>query len=272
MKIGFFDSGIGGLTVLHESYARLPKEIEYCYYADTDNLPYGEKSAEQINGYAERAVSFLLEHGANSIVVACNTATSVAIATLREKHKDVNIIGMEPAVKKAVEGTQQKLIFVTATNVTVHEKKLKNLIERTDKTGRVRTHALQELVKFAEREEFDGNAVESYLRAELADCDPKNYSALVLGCTHFNYFKPVLKRILGGTVSLIDGAEGTVRRLAQLENIELRAPSAVEFENRDDLLGKYRTEYYFSGRSIRDEKSLNHLLALHRQLEYVRNI
>ena len=112
MKIGIFDSGIGGLSVLHEAYHLLPKQ-EFIFYADTENVPYGTKTPEQIVGYATKIADFLIEKGAGAIVVACNTATSVAIKELR-KNYNIPILGMEPAVKPAVEGTEGKRIMVIA--------------------------------------------------------------------------------------------------------------------------------------------------------------
>ncbi|MBP3814197.1 MAG: aspartate/glutamate racemase family protein, partial [Butyrivibrio sp.] len=102
MKIGIFDSGMGGLSVLHEAYHQLPDQ-EYIFYADTEHVPYGIKTPEQIIGYTTEIAEFLIDKGVDAIVVACNTATSVAIKELRKRF-DLPILGMEPAVKPAVEG------------------------------------------------------------------------------------------------------------------------------------------------------------------------
>jgi glutamate racemase len=272
MKIGIFDSGIGGLTVLHESYHLIDGQ-EYLFYADTDNIPYGRKTPEEINDFAERGISFLLDKGAEIIVVACNTATSVAIANLRKKHSGVQILGMEPAVKKAVEETDRKRILVAATIVTVREEKLKNLIQKTDSSHRVDTLALQELVKFAEEEKFDEQEVTDYLADEFSSYVPAKYSAFVLGCTHFNYFKPAFRRFFGDSVELIDGSEGTVLHLSEVSGVPLRKnDTAVKMKTSDEMLNKFRTEYYSSGRAVTDEKSLLHLLHLHNRLEEVRNV
>ena len=272
MKIGIFDSGIGGLTVLHECYHLIDGQ-EYIYYADTDNVPYGRRAPEEINKFVERAIGFLLGKGAEVIVVACNTATSVAIAALRKKHKDVQILGMEPAVKKAVEETDRKRILVAATIVTVREEKLKNLIQKTDSSHRVDTLALQELVKFAEEENFDGPEVTEYLNDEFSTYVPAKYSAFVLGCTHFNYFKPAFARVFGPQVELIDGSEGTIRHLAEVADLPMHAADrAVEMKTADEMLEKYHTEYYASGRNVEDKKTLLHILHLHNRLEEVRKL
>ena len=122
MKIGFYDSGIGGLSVLQTAMEMLPNE-EFIYYADTDHVPYGEKSNDEILAFARRAVDFLIAKDAKAIVIACNTATSVAAKYLRAVHT-LPIIGMEPAVKPAVEEKNHKRILVSATPVTIREKKL----------------------------------------------------------------------------------------------------------------------------------------------------
>ena len=124
MKIGFFDSGIGGLTVLSEALKRLPHH-EYLYYADTEHAPYGKRPKEEVLMYVLEAVDFLVQQGAQMIVIACNTATSIAITTLREKY-DIPIIGMEPAVKPAIECVSDgsKRVLVTATPLTLKEEKM----------------------------------------------------------------------------------------------------------------------------------------------------
>ena len=107
MKIGLIDSGIGGLSVLHEAYHRLPGQ-EYLFFADVEHVPYGEKTPLQITGYMIENAQFLIDKGAEALVVACNTATSVAIKELRSRFS-IPILGMEPAVKPAVEETEKKL-------------------------------------------------------------------------------------------------------------------------------------------------------------------
>ena len=169
MKIGIFDSGIGGLSVLHEAYHQLPGQ-EYIFYADTEHVPYGQKTPEQIMGYAMDNARFLMEKGAEALVVACNTATSVAIKELRASF-DIPILGMEPAVKPAVEETEKKRIMVIATPVTIREDKLKSLLHRVDEQHRVDLLAMPRLVEFAEREEFDSKEVKDYLKEQFSGFD-----------------------------------------------------------------------------------------------------
>lgn len=270
MKIGIFDSGIGGLSVLHEAYHRLPDQ-EYIFYADTEHVPYGLKTPEQIKGYAMEITQFLLNKGAEAIVVACNTATSVAIKDLRASF-DVPILGMEPAVKPAVEGTDDKRIMVIATPVTIREDKLKDLLHRVDEEHRVDLLAMPRLVEFAEKEEFDSEAVTQYLEEQFSSFDRKNYCALVLGCTHFNYFKPSYREYFGKDTLLVDGNFGTIHHLADVLGLKMSdvPDNEVHFEDNHKMLCNVKTDYYFSGKEITDEKTLDHLRRLHNRLEFVR--
>ena len=127
MKIAFFDSGIGGLSVLHHAMKVLPHE-QFIFYADEDNVPYGTKTPEQVFTYVDQAFRFFMNQDVKAIVVACNTATSVAVRELRRRYK-LPIIGMEPAAKKALDmDTGRDRILVIATPITVRGHKIKELI------------------------------------------------------------------------------------------------------------------------------------------------
>ena len=133
MKIGIFDSGIGGLSVLHRAMKMMPN-VSFVYYADTEHVPYGEKTVQQIREFDEHNLNFLIDQGVDAVVIACNTATSVATKEFRAGFP-VPIVGMEPAVKKAVEQycDTGKRILVAATPITIASDKLHNLLERVDK-------------------------------------------------------------------------------------------------------------------------------------------
>ena len=262
MKIGIFDSGIGGLSVLHEAYHMLPDQ-EFIFYADTEHVPYGLRTPEEITGYSTEITQFLLEQGAEAIVVACNTATSVAIRELRSRY-DIPILGMEPAVKPAVEGTERKRIMVIATPVTIREDKLKDLLHRVDEHHRVDLLAMPRLVEFAEREEFDSDEVHRYIAEQFSSFDRSRYCALVLGCTHFNYFKPAYREYFGDETLLVDGNGGTVRHLAEVLGLKTNT--------NHNMLWSDSAKYFFSGREVTDDKTRDHLHRLHLRLEKVRDI
>jgi glutamate racemase len=259
LKIGIFDSGIGGLTVLHRALRELPEE-DYLFYADADHVPYGEKTKEEITGYASAAVGFLAERGAKAVVVACNTATSVAIGTLRASYP-IPILGIEPAVKPAVEETDGRRILVVATPVTVREEKLHNLIARVDAEHLVDLLALPRLVPFAEKGEFRSPEVSDYLRREFSRYDLSAYSSLVLGCTHFNYFKDTFRELLPRGADILDGCAGTVNHLADV----LRERGLLE-------RGGGAVEYFRSGRRIPDGPELARIGGLLRRLDEMERI
>ena len=240
MRIAFFDSGIGGLTVLHQAMRKMPRE-DYLYYADTDHVPYGRKTKEQIRQYVQEAVDFIAEQDVKALVVACNTATSVAIQELRARYS-FPILGMEPAVKPAVSDTScTRRILVTATPVTIREEKLQNLLHQVDQNHQVDLLPLPGLVEFAETSSFNDGQAEAYLREVLQPYDLNRYCTVVLGCTHFNYFKDSFHNILPGEITMLDGSSGTVNNLyAVLE--------------RHNLLetGSGSVTYYTSGRSAEE--------------------
>ena len=164
MKIGIYDSGIGGLSVLHRALKKMP-EAEFIYYADTKHVPYGEKTREQIKGYVEEVLNFLIAKEVDAIVIACNTATSVATKEFRGEFA-VPIVGMEPAVKRALKLYQdmQKRILVTATPVTIAGEKLHSLLEKVDTEHEVDLAPLPKLVRFAEAGRFQDPEVDKYLK------------------------------------------------------------------------------------------------------------
>ena len=239
MKIGIFDSGLGGLSVLHHALKVLP-DAHFIYYADEEHVPYGEKSKEQIQGYVKEIIEFLIGKGVDAIVIACNTATSVATKEFRETFS-VPIIGMEPAVKKAIElyGNEERML-VAATPVTITGDKLYNLVKRVDKQKKVDFIALPGLVRFAEDGIFDSQEIDDYLVEMLKVYDLEDYSTVILGCTHFNYFKKNFLNVFPKDIHFVDGNEGTIKQL-------IRKLPDKEYTGQ-------KIEYYFSSRKINNEE------------------
>ncbi|GKX27819.1 glutamate racemase 2 [Vallitalea longa] len=241
MKIGFFDSGIGGITVLNEALKMLPNE-EYIYYADSINAPYGIKPKEVVKKYIYNVVQFLISKKVDVLVIACNTATSIAVRELRQVY-DIPIIGMEPAVKYAVEHNKNKRILVTATDLTLKEEKFKNLVERVDSDSIVDSLALPKLVEYAEDFIFDKNKIVSYLRKQLEPFDLDKYGSIVLGCTHFPFYKSQFREIIPEHVKIVDGNVGTVRHLK-----DIMERSDKSFSSNRKLT------FYYSG--VKDEDNM----------------
>lgn len=252
MKIAFFDSGIGGLSVLHHAMKILPHE-EFIFYADEDNVPYGTKSPEEVLSFVDAAFRFLVAQEVSAIVVACNTATSVAVKIMREKYS-LPIIGMEPALKVALDTFPNQKVLVAATAITITGKKIYRLIKRLHAENLADLRALPRLVEFAERQEFNSSSVEEYLRGELASYDFEKFSSLVLGCTHFNYFKDTFRKILPPHVKILDGNAGTVNELIRrIKPIPSEKISSAEF--------------FYSGRKVNDAAELARLEKFLRRLD-----
>jgi glutamate racemase len=214
MRIGLFDSGVGGITVLKEALKLLPDE-DFLYYADTRNVPYGTKSKEQVSRCICESVDFMAGRGIKALVVACNTATSIAISDLRKKY-DFPILGMEPAVKPAVERHQDLRVLVAATPLTLKEEKYQNLVSKVDSNGIVDSIPLPELVGFAEKFIFDENVILTYLREKLSCYRIEEYGTVVLGCTHFPFFRGAFKKLFSENTDIIDGSVGTVKHLKKV--------------------------------------------------------
>lgn len=244
--IGVFDSGIGGLTVLKKIIETLPNE-NYIYYADTDNVPYGTKPKEEVKRYINDAVDFLISKKVKAIVIACNTATAIAAEELRKKY-DIPIIGIEPAAKPAVENRREKRVLIMATPTTIREEKLSNLLKDLNAIEYVDLIAMPKLVEFAENKDFESDKVKEYIQEQLKSYNLNDYSNLVLGCTHFPFFKKVLSEILSKDTQLIDGSQGVANRLKYV----------LEENN---LLGnnELSIEYYYSGKIAQNKDELDKL-------------
>jgi glutamate racemase len=208
LLIAIFDSGIGGITVLKKAL-EFSLDAEYIYYADTENVPYGVKKGHEVIDYVLRAFDFLSKKNIQIAVIACNTATSVAVSELRKKYT-FPIIGMEPAIKPAILNNSGKKILVLATSLTLEERKFEELICSLDKQQRIHKLALDELVLYAEQFNFNSEAVIHYLQEKLSNIDFAQYETIVLGCTHFVYYSKIIQDIAGKNISIIDGNEGTV--------------------------------------------------------------
>ncbi len=260
MKVAFFDSGLGGLSVLHHAMQVLHGGT-FLFYADEDHVPYGVKTREEVREYVREAMDFLVGQGAEAVVIACNTATSVAAKEMRTRYT-IPIIGMEPAAKLALDLDDTRRVLVAATPITVHGEKMQHLLGRVDKSHLVDLLALPKLVTFAERGEFVSPEVMDYLKKEFSSFDFSKYSALVLGCTHFNYFKDTMRNLLPPSVRILDGNEGTVRELRR----------RLKEQGAEEERGEAHVTYYYSGREVVDPEELSRLKGALRRLSEVYSI
>ncbi len=213
--IGIFDSGIGGLTVARAIRQALPAE-RLLYFGDGVHVPYGPRPAGEVLAFSEGITRFLLERGCKLVVIACNTASAAALAPLRERMPQVPFVGMEPAVKPAAEHTRTGVVGVIATVATVQSAVFASVVERFAQGVEVIQQACPGLVKQIEDGAFDTPETEAMLRGWLGPMVDRGIDALVLGCTHYPLVRPLIERIVGPGVRVIDPAPAIARRVEQV--------------------------------------------------------
>lgn len=207
MVVAVFDSGFGGLSLLYEAMKKL-NGCNFIYFADNENAPYGTKSIDEIKALSIDAVDFLASK-ADIIVIACNTATSAAVSDLREKFS-IPIIGMEPAVNLGKDADGD--ILVIATPTTIKGAKLNELLKKSNLNNKTHLLPMPKLVEFAQNMEFNSPNVKEYIKNQISKFNSKNISLLVLGCTHFNYFKDSFIDLMPNS-KIVDGVDGTIRQI-----------------------------------------------------------
>ena len=208
--VGVFDSGVGGISVLRALVGGLPHE-DFVYYGDSANAPYGEKTRDQILRRSRAIVDYLLDGGCKAIVIACNTATSAAAATLRADYAHVPIVGVEPALKPATLAPGMRRILVMATPITLRLDKYKQLAQRWGGGHEVIEVPCAGLAARIEQGNLDGDDLRELLESLIGPYRG-TVDGVVLGCTHYPFVARQVKDVLGD-VTLFDGAEGTARQL-----------------------------------------------------------
>lgn len=211
LPIGVFDSGVGGVSVLAEMLKILPEE-SYIYYADSANAPYGTGTAEEVRQFSLDVADHLYMLGIKALVVACNTATSVAINEIRTR-LDIPVIGMEPALKPAVECAGRGRIAVMATPMTLREKKFHDLLQRYDDEKGIVLLPCPGLVELIEKGCRSGPELRDYLTTLFAPLNKEELAAVVLGCTHYIFIKDEINKMVDDCVHVIDGNCGTAKQL-----------------------------------------------------------
>ncbi len=203
--IGVFDSGLGGLTVVKELIHYLPNE-RIAYFGDTARVPYGTKSAETIIRYSREIVRALLKHKVKMVVVACNTASSLALDVLKREF-DLPILGViEPGVKKAVQVTRNKKVGIIATSSTVNSGKYAKKIVQLDKHITVISRSCPLFVPLVEEGWFEHTVTYQVAQQYLGEMKKNKIDTLILGCTHYPLLRTVLHNVMGPQVQLVDSA------------------------------------------------------------------
>lgn len=209
--IGVFDSGVGGLSVLCEIRRELPAE-NLLYVADSAHAPYGDKPQEFIEARSLAIAEFLLSRNAKAIVVACNTATGAAVATIRSKFH-VPVVAMEPAIKPAATATKSGVIGILATRRTLLSTNFVRLFERYGLDVEILAQACPGLVELVEAGDLSGSQTRSLLEQYVTPLLEKHADILVLGCTHYPFLSAVIQDIAGPEVTVMDSSAAIAREL-----------------------------------------------------------
>ncbi len=256
--IGVFDSGVGGLSVWREIARRLPCE-DTLYLADQAHVPYGSRRMVEVREFSEGIVRFLLAQGAKIIVIACNTASAAALHYLRDRFPGVPFVGMEPAVKPAVEQTRNGAVGVIATQATFQGELFASLLQRYATGVRVLTRVCPGLVEAVEAGALDTPETEALVRACLAPLIEAGVDRLVLGCTHYPFLRPTIERVVGADVVVIDPAPAVARQAGRvLARRGMAATAASCREGRGERVG--RCVFCTSGDEVAFGATLGRLL------------
>ncbi|MBO4709886.1 MAG: glutamate racemase [Kiritimatiellae bacterium] len=226
--VGFFDSGLGGLSILDAFKVFCPHESTI-YIADSKNCPYGNKPAAEIVKLAESNTRRLLRRGCKMVVVACNTATAAAIDFLRERHPETPFIGIEPAVKPAALRSKTGVVGVLATAGTFGGRLYNETKAKFAKDVTVIATVADEFVELVERKEISGATAERVVRARIEPLLKAGCDKIVLGCTHFPHLKPLIEKICDGRAEVIDPSDAVVRQAKRVLSARgLAAPASAK--------------------------------------------
>lgn len=221
--IALFDSGVGGLSILHEVRRQLPAE-HLIYFADQAHVPYGPRPLEEIRTFARGAVRFFLQHRAKAVVIACNAASAASLHHLRERFPDLPFVGMEPAVKPAAEQTYNGIIGVITTKATYQGELFASVIDRFAAGVKVVTQVCPDFVTLVEEGQIDTPEVYQAARTYLRPLLDAGIDQLVLGCTHFPFLTPVLAQVAGPQIAIVDPSPAVARQTARI-TADARNPS-----------------------------------------------
>ena len=213
--IGVFDSGIGGLTVLHEIIEALPKE-NTVYLGDTARAPYGTKSADTVRRYSFENCEFLVERHVKLVVVACNTSTAIALDQLKAK-LPVPVIGViEPGVRSAIKNTRSNKVGVIGTEATIQSGAYTRALKAANPEIEVYSRACPLFVPLVEEGWTDNEVVEMAAKAYLGSLKQSGIDTLILGCTHYPLLKKAIRKFMGSGVRLVDSAEETAKEVESI--------------------------------------------------------
>jgi glutamate racemase len=216
-NIGVFDSGVGGLWILKH----LQKELSgsnYVFFGDQVHVPYGGRQMEEIRNFSEEITKFLIGKDCKVIVIACNTASAASLKYLREKFPEIFFVGMEPAIKPAVEVTRTGKVGVLATPATFQGELYSSVVERFAHDVEIFKDTCSGLVAQIEKGNLEGMETRFILERALFPMLKKNIDTVVLGCTHYPFVIPLIKEIVGEEINVIDPTSAIVRQVSRVLN------------------------------------------------------
>jgi glutamate racemase len=220
--VGVFDSGVGGLTVLRELQRQLPHESTI-YFGDLGHFPYGPRYQAQVRQFALRIIRFLEDLNVKLVVIACNTATAAALNSAREVF-DIPIVGViTPGAQAAVQATRNKRVAVISTEGTMQSGEYLHAIKEANPTIGVLPKAAPDLVDLVEAGKAGSDEAEASLRETLQEVLDYQADTLILGCTHYPLLRPLISKIVGGRITVVDSAETTadkVKRILKANGLE----------------------------------------------------
>ncbi len=211
--VGVYDSGFGGLSVLKAIYERLPNE-RLLYFADSAYAPYGDRPEKWVEQRVEDVVAMMVAQGAKAIVLACNTATAIAVDNLRRRYS-LPIIAIEPGVKVAIEKTLSGVVGVIATTGTLGSKRYQQLLDRVKGSVQVVSCATPGLVEYIEANDLESDSLHALLSEYIQPMRQQGIDQLVLGCTHYPFIEQQILRVVGAQVALVNPAEAVANHLHQ---------------------------------------------------------
>jgi len=230
--IGVFDSGVGGLTVLHECLVTMPHE-DFVYLGDHARLPYGPRTSDEVRRFAHEIGLFLEQQGVKMVVVACNTATSVALPDLQEALAVPVVSVIVPEAHAAVQATRNRHVGLLATELTVASGRYASLVHTLDAGVRVTAVACPKLVPLIEAGDTYSDELVSAVREYAAPLKEDDCDTVIFGCTHYPLLRPVFQRTFGRGVTLVFSADETAREVAE-------TLARKGFENESRREGDYR--------------------------------
>lgn len=250
--IGIFDSGVGGLSVLREVRRQLPGE-DLIYIADQAHVPYGDRSKEEVFGFSSGIARYLIKKQVKLMIIACNTASAVALADLRLEYPSLPFVGMEPAVKPAAAETNSGVVGVLATPATFQGDLYSSTVERFARGVKILQDTCPGLVDQIEAGGISSSETRKILTKALHPMLAEGVDEIVMGCTHYPFVIPLIQEIVGDDVEVIDPAPAVARQAGRLLD---------EFDLKQDSSEEGKSIFYTSGEPDRLDRILKKLLGI----------